>query len=128
MEIPSNCRYTKDHEWIKVDGQLATIGITSFAQGELGDIVFVELPAIGRTLKQKETICVVESTKAASDVYAPVSGTVTEVNKTLSNSPDLVNKNPHNDGWMVKLKDFSKKEYEALMTAEQYRTYLGDKA
>lgn len=127
MDIAANCRYTKDHEWVKIDGALATVGITEFAQGELGDIVFVELPAPGKTIKQKDTLCVVESTKAASDVYAPVGGTVAETNKLLGDTPDAVNKSPYGDGWMVKLKGFSQAEYEALMSAEQYRAYLSER-
>ena len=128
MEIPAGLKYTKDHEWVKVDGSNATMGITAFAQSELGDVVFVDLPAIGKSVKQKGTICVVESTKAASDVYAPLSGEVCEVNVVLKDSPDLVNKSPYADGWMVKLKNVPAGELEALMSAEQYRAHLGDKA
>ena len=125
MEIPSNCRYTKDHEWVRIEGAVVAVGITEFAQGELGDVVFVDLPLPGKVVKQKETLCVVESTKAASDVYAPIGGAVAESNKALADKPDLVNKSPYADGWMVKLKNFSQAECDALMDAAQYREYLG---
>ena len=127
MNFPSDCRYTKEHEWVKVQNGIATIGITEFAQQELGDIVFVELPANGRKVKQGETFCVVESTKAASDVYSPISGSVKEVNKELSAHPEKLNKDSYNTGWMVKLDGISESELKTLMTAEQYKAHLGDK-
>lgn len=127
MNIPENLKYTKDHEWVKIDGSLATIGITDHAQSELGDIVFVDLPPAGKTLKQKDTLCVVESTKAASDVYAPLSGTVSEVNTVLSDKPELINKNPYTDGWMVKLKNPSETELQGLLSAADYRKILESK-
>ena len=127
MNVPDELKYTKDHEWVRVEGSDAVVGITEFAQQELGDVVFVDLPAMGKVLKPKDTVCVVESTKAASDVYAPIGGTVAAVNSALTNSPDLVNKRPYTDGWMVKLKGVSATEVQALMTAAQYRSHIGQK-
>ena len=127
MEFPADLKYTKDHEWVRLEGAGATVGITEFAQSELGDIVFVDLPPVGRTLKQKDAVCVVESTKAASDVYTPVGGVVSEVNSALRDTPDLVNKSSYTDGWMVKLKNASAADAEKLMSAAQYKQYLGDK-
>ena len=121
MNFPDNLRYTKDHEWILVEGNTATVGITEFAQSELGDLVFVELPAVGKKVAQKNTLCVVESTKAASDVYAPVGGTVSAVNEKLSNSPELVNSSSYTDGWLVKLSDISAAEAAGLMSAAEYK-------
>lgn len=128
MEFPNNLKYTKDHEWVLVEGDSATIGITEFAQSELGDLVFVDLPSVGKTLKQGETLCVVESTKAASDVYSPVSGSVKEVNTALGSAPEKVNKSPYKEGWLAKLTKFSQVEVSALMSADQYRALLGAKA
>lgn len=128
MNIPEDLKYTKDHEWVKTNGSLVTIGITDHAQSELGDIVFVDLPAVGKAIKQKETLCVVESTKAASDVYAPLSGTVAEVNQRLGDKPELINKNPYADGWMVKLKDAPETELQGLLSAADYKKFLENKA
>jgi len=120
MKIPADLRYTKDHEWVRIEGDNATVGITEFAQEELGEIVFVELPEVGQELQKGETLCVVESTKAASDVYAPVSGKVTEVNSTLSESPDGVNSSPYGDGWMVKLELADPDDVSSLLDSDQY--------
>ena len=128
MEIPENLRYTKEHEWVKIEGTTATMGITEFAQSELGDVVFVDPAAVGKVVKQKDSVCVVESTKAASDVSAPIGGTVSEVNAALAHSPDLVNKSPYGDGWMLKFKGINTQEIEALLTAAQYKAHLGGKA
>ena len=127
MGYPDNCRYTKDHEWIRIEGNLAVIGITEFAQSELGEIVFADLPAKGKTVKPGDSLCVVESTKAASDVYAPISGTVAEANGELSAAPNTINTDPHTKGWMVKLEKFDPKEVEKLMTAAQYEQHLANK-
>lgn len=121
MEFPNNLKYTKDHEWVRVEGGSAVMGITEFAQNELGEVVFVDLPANSKTFKQGETLCVVESTKAASDVYAPISGTVAEVNNLLKDSPDKVNSAPYTDGWMVKLSNPNQAEIAKLMSADEYR-------
>jgi glycine cleavage system H protein len=117
-------KYTKEHEWVRIDNDIAYIGITEFAQGELGDIVFVDLPSVGKQVQQANTLCVVESTKAASDVYAPISGTVVEVNSELNTSPALVNKDPLGEGWMVKLKDFNRADLDKLMSLEQYNKLI----
>ena len=128
MNFPAELKFTKEHEWVKVDGTSATMGISEFAQNELGEVVFAELPAKGKTFKPGETICVVESTKAASDVYAPLSGTVKETNTALSSQPDLINKSPYTDGWMVKLDNINKADLDKLMSADEYKKFLGDKA
>ena len=113
-------KYTKDHEWIKVDGAIATVGITAHAQEQLGDVVFVELPAVGKALKQGGEAAVVESVKAASDVFAPVSGEVVEVNKELEGDPALVNRGAESDGWFFKVKLKNNSELEGLMDKAAY--------
>jgi len=124
MNIPENLKYTKDHEWIKIEGNTATVGITEFAQSELGELVFVDLPAQGKAVKPHATLCVVESTKAASDVYAPLTGSVKEVNSALTDNPSLVNTKPYEDGWMVKLENLNEAELAGLLSAAQYRELL----
>jgi len=118
--------YTKEHEWVRVDGDEATVGITDFAQGQLGDVVFVEVPDQGRTLSQGGEAAVVESVKAASDVYAPVSGTVTEGNQAVVDEPSLVNTDPEGEGWFFKLTLSDNHELAGLMSAEQYQAYCAD--
>ena len=115
--------YTKEHEWVSVDGDRATVGITDFAQGQLGDVVFVEVPEAGRTLRQGGEAAVVESVKAASDVYAPVSGTVVEGNQALVDDPALVNSDPEGEGWFFKLTLSDTHEINDLMDADQYRAF-----
>lgn len=127
MEFPENLKYTKDHEWVKIDGSDAVMGITAFAVHELGEIVFADLPAVGKTFKKGDSICVVESTKAASDVYSALSGTVKEINQTLANSPDRINNSPYVEGWLVKLSGLSKAEESQLMSAAEYKALVGDK-
>lgn len=124
METPSDCKYTKEHEWIKVEGEFGTIGITFYAQKQLTDVVFVELPDKGKKVEQSKGLCVVESVKSVSDVYAPVSGEVTERNEKLKTNPELVNSEPYGEGWLCKLKIRNKKELDNLMSAEQYDNYL----
>ena len=124
MKFPENLRYTKEHEWVKLDGAIATIGITEFAQDALGELVFVELPSVGKSIQQGGTVCVVESTKAASDVYAPLSGKVKEVNPGLNDTPSLVNSNPYDQGWMVKLDGLNEAELKNLMTAADYAKFV----
>ena len=104
MSVPTDLRYTRDHEWVRLDGDVATVGITQYAADQLGDIVFVELPDVGRTLEAAKAFGVVESVKAVSDLYAPLAGEVTEVNGALSGSPELVNSDPYGEGWMIKVK------------------------
>jgi glycine cleavage system H protein len=123
--VPDNLRYTKDHEWIRVDGDLATVGITDHAQQELGDIVFVELPKVGGVLEQSASFGSVESVKAVSDVYSPASGEVVEVNTALAESPEKVNADPYGDGWIMKLRLSDAGQVSGLMTAAQYTEYVG---
>jgi glycine cleavage system H protein len=120
MSYPDDLRYSKEHEWVRADGDEATIGITSFAADELGDIVFVELPEVGATLKQFGTFGVVESVKAVSDLYAPVSGEVTEVNDALRDAPELLNGDPFGEGWIARVTLTDASELDALMDAAGY--------
>lgn len=124
MEFPNNCKYTKDHEWVRVEGDSCVVGITEFAQSELGELVFVDLPAVGKVVTPGSTLCVVESTKAASDVYAPVNGKVAEINSALKDTPSLVNTESYTGGWMAKLSGVPKAEIDALLTVEQYKELL----
>jgi glycine cleavage system H protein len=122
---PKHVRYTKEHEWIAAEGDVGTVGITDFAQHELGDIVFVELPEVGRKVKAGETIGTVESVKAVSEVYSPVSGTVAEVNPALADAPETLNKDPQGAGWICKLKLGSPEELDGLMDADAYAALTG---
>ncbi len=121
---PDDFRYTKDHEWVRVEGDLATIGITDFAQKQLGDVVYVELPAVGTKLDVHQTIGVVESVKAVSDIYSPISGEVTAVNEDLNNSPEILNQDPHGKGWIIRLKIGNPDDLEKLMRAPEYEAFL----
>jgi glycine cleavage system H protein len=123
--VPENLRYTKDHEWIRVDGDVAVIGITDHAQQELGDIVFVELPKVGAKLEQSATFGSVESVKAVSDVYAPAAGEVTEVNSGLADAPEKVNSDPYGEGWMMKIRLRDPQQVAGLMSAADYTQYVG---
>ena len=118
--VPTDLRYTKDHEWVRLDGDVATVGITEFAASQLGDIVFVELPAVGATLTQAGTFGVVESVKAVSDLFAPVGGEVTEVNDELGGQPELVNSEPYGAGWMVKLRVADEAQLGELLDPAAY--------
>ncbi len=118
-------RFTKDHEWVSVDGDTATIGITAYAAEQLGDVVFVEVPDVGKTVKQGDGLAVVESVKAASDVYAPVAGEVTEANTRLSDAPEVVSIEPETGGWFAKLKLADPSQVDALMDRAAYEQYLG---
>lgn len=121
---PNEFRYTKDHEWIKLEGDEAVVGITDFAQNQLGDIIYVELPAVGKELAAHQTIGVVESVKSVSDVYAPVAGVVAKVNEALATTADLLNKDPHGQGWIVRIKVKDKKDLESLFTSGDYEKFL----
>ena len=120
MSYPDDLRYSKEHEWVRVDGSRATVGITSFAADELGDIVFVELPEVGTSLSQFGTFGVVESVKAVSDLYAPVSGEVVEINDALRDTPELLNSDPFGEGWIARVEIADEGELDALMDAEAY--------
>ena len=123
--VPDELKYTKEHEWVRDEGGEAVIGITDHAQSELGDVVFVELPAVGTEVRQFETFGVVESVKAASDLYAPLSGTVTAVNADLNDQPDLVNSGPYEGGWLIKVKPSDAGERTSLLDAAAYRDLIG---
>ena len=124
MNFPANLKYTKDHEWIRVEGNTGWIGITEYAQGELGDVVFVELPAVGTKLETGKSFGTIEAVKAVSDLYAPVAGEVTELNKEVQNSPELANKEPYERGWMIKITIANQGEVNALLDAESYKKLI----
>ena len=123
--VPTDLKYAKSHEWIRVSGETATVGITDHAQHELTDIVFVELPAVGRKVKAGEACAVVESVKTASDIYSPVSGEILEVNQAVVDKPELVNTDPHGNGWFYKIKLSDAAELNALLTPENYKAQIG---
>ena len=125
MNIPQDLKYTKDHEWIKIEGDSATIGITDFAQNELGDIVYVDISSVGQDVKQHEVFGTVEAVKTVSDLYMPVSGKVTEFNKSLESAPQKVNNDPYGDGWMVKVSISNAGEVSGLLSADQYKELIG---
>jgi len=125
---PADYRYTKDHEWIKVEGSLGTIGITDYAQHELGDVVFVELPKVAARIKAGESFGSVESVKAVSDIFSPVSGEIAEINSALVDAPEKINHDPHGAAWLVRIKLDDPKEVSALMDAKAYQTYVDEKA
>ena len=124
MNVPAELKYTKDHEWIRIEGNYAYIGVTDFAQGELGDIVFVEIETIGETLKKEEVFGTIEAVKTVSDLFMPLSGEVLEVNPLLEESPDVVNKDPYGKGWMVKIKVSDPSEADDLLSAGKYSALL----
>ena len=124
MNVPADLLYTKDHEWLRVEGSIGYIGVTDFAQGELGDVVFIEIETAGETLKAEEVFGTIEAVKTVSDMFMPVSGEVLEVNPKLEEKPDVVNKDPYGEGWMVKISIANPKELEALLTAEKYKALL----
>lgn len=126
--IPKDLRYHKEHEWVRVDGQQATLGISHFAQDALGDVVFVDLPKVGTTVTANQEIGEVESTKATSNIYSPVSGKVIEVNTTLQDHPEYLNKDPYGQGWIAVIEMDSPAEMDALMTAEQYEEFLSSQS
>jgi glycine cleavage system H protein len=126
MTVPQDLRYSKEHEWVRLEGDVATIGITQFAQEQLGDVVFVELPEKGATIRQFSSLGVVESVKAASDIYSPISGEVLERNVKVIEKPELVNQKPYDDGWMLKVKLADKGELQKLLSAEDYRSHIGE--
>jgi glycine cleavage system H protein len=126
MEFPEDLKYSKEHEWVLVEDNVATVGITDYAQDQLGDIVFVEMPAIGDKVSKEDAFGVVESVKAVSDIYAPVSGKVMEVNDDLPDNPEMVNEDPYGDGWMIKIEMNDLEELHDLMTAAEYEEYVAE--
>ncbi|WDF77510.1 glycine cleavage system protein GcvH [Mucilaginibacter sp. KACC 22773] len=125
MNFPAELKYTKDHEWIKVEGNEATIGITEFAQSELGDIVYVDIASLGKEVAKDAVFGTVEAVKTVSDLFMPVTGTVTEINPALNNQPDLVNSDPYGEGWMVKITVADVSEIESLLSAGDYKSVVG---
>ena len=125
MDIPDNLKYTKDHEWIRVEGNTVFVGITDFAQGELGDIVFIEIETVGENLAKEEVFGTVEAVKTVSDLFMPISGEVLEVNQNLESNPEVVNKDPYGDGWIVKIRVQNTAELDDLLSAEQYKEVIG---
>jgi glycine cleavage system H protein len=121
VNIPAELKYTKEHEWVKIDGNVATIGITDYAQGELGDIVFVELPDIGAEVRQMDSFGTIEAVKAVSDLYSPVTGKVVEINSALDDDPMVINQDPYGDGWMLKVELSDTSEIEQLLDASGYK-------
>jgi glycine cleavage system H protein len=124
MNIPENLKYTKDHEWIKSEGNIAIIGVTDYAQGELGDIVFIEIETEGEELKKEEVFGTIEAVKTVSDLFMPVSGTVEEVNASLEEAPEKVNKDPYGDGWLIKINLSDPSELDDLLDAQQYKELI----
>jgi glycine cleavage system H protein len=125
MSYPQELKYTKDHEWMRIDGDIATIGITAFAQGELGDIVYIDINTVGKELAAEEVFGTVEAVKTVSDLFLPVAGTITEVNPSLEANPELVNSDPYGAGWMVKVKLTNAVDADALMNAADYEKLVG---
>ena len=125
MNIPQNLKYSNDHEWIRVEGDEAFIGITDFAQGQLGDIVFVDVDTVGETLEANEVFGSIEAVKTVSDAFIPVGGEILEFNESLNDAPDTVNKDPYGEGWMIKIKMTDPSQVDALLTAEQYAALIG---
>ncbi|HTB99512.1 MAG TPA: glycine cleavage system protein GcvH [Ferruginibacter sp.] len=124
MNIPANLKYTKEHEWISIEGNIATVGITDFAQGELGDIVYVDIPSKGKILAAEEIFGTVEAVKTVSDLFLPLAGTLTEINPLLESEPELVNSDPYGKGWMIKLTVANAADIDKLLTAEAYKALV----
>ncbi|MDT0643365.1 glycine cleavage system protein GcvH [Zunongwangia sp. F363] len=125
MNIPQELKYTKDHEWVKVEGDVATVGVTDFAQGELGDIVYVEVETVDETLDREEVFGTVEAVKTVSDLFAPLSGEIVEFNTSLEDEPEKVNNDPYGEGWMVKIKFTDASELDDLLSAKEYKEIVG---
>ena len=125
MNFPEDLKYTKDHEWVKVEGDTATIGVTDFAQSELGDIVYVEIETEGETLDQEEVFGTVEAVKTVSDLFMPISGEVVEFNESIEGSPEAVNQDPYGDGWVIKVKIGDMSQIDSLMSAADYKAMIG---
>ncbi len=126
MDFPQELKYTKDHEWIRIEGDIAVIGITAYAQGELGDIVYVDVDALGETLDAEETFGSVEAVKTVSDLFMPLTGEIIEFNELLESEPEKVNDDPYGEGWMIKVKISDSSEIDNLMSAKDYKTMIGE--
>jgi len=126
MDFPAALKYTKDHEWVKVEGNDAYIGITEFAQRELGDIVYIDIPSVGKEVAKEEVFGTVEAVKTVSDLFMPVTGTITEINAKLDSQPELVNSDPYGDGWMVKISLQNVADVDALLSADDYKAIIGE--
>lgn len=124
MNIPANLKYTNEHEWVRVEGDVVYVGITDYAQEQLGDIVFVDIPTVGETLNAGDTIGTIEVVKTISDIFCPISGEVLEVNEALEENPALVNQDPYGEGWLVKIKPAADSDFDALLDAEAYKALL----
>jgi len=124
MNVPANLKYTKDHEWLRVEGNSGYVGVTDFAQGELGDVVFIEIGTVGETLKKEEVFGTIEAVKTVSDMFMPVGGEILEVNPALEETPDVVNKDPYGKGWMVKISITNPSEVNDLLSPEKYKTLI----
>ena len=120
MSFPNDIKFTDDHEWIKIDDNIVTIGITDFAQSELGDIIYVEFPDVGTKFSNKDSIGTLEAVKTVADIFAPLSGFITEINESLEDNPELINESPYENGWIIKMKIDNKEDYEKLLNAEEY--------
>ncbi|MBA4322520.1 MAG: glycine cleavage system protein H [Odoribacter sp.] len=125
MNVPANLKYTKDHEWIRIEGETGYVGVTDFAQGELGDIVFVEIETVGETLNKEEVFGTIEAVKTVSDMFMPVSGEILEMNPAIEETPDVINKDPYGKGWMIKIKITNPSEINDLLTPEKYSALAG---
>ncbi|MBC7409998.1 MAG: glycine cleavage system protein GcvH [Arcicella sp.] len=125
MNFPAELRYTKEHEWVKLEGDMATVGITDFAQGELGDIVYVEIETVGQTLAKDEIFGSVEAVKTVSDLFLPIAGEILEINPALNNQPELVNTDPFGEGWMIKMKVSNTADFDSLMDVDTYQAHTG---
>ncbi|TFH02574.1 MAG: glycine cleavage system protein GcvH [Calditrichales bacterium] len=125
MNIPEDLRYTEDHEWARLAGDVVTVGITDYAQGELGDVVYLDLPSVGDQFKANDTFGSIEAVKAAADLYLPVTGEIVEVNQAVADTPETINSDPYGDGWMVKIKVSDPTEFNGLMDSRAYQSHIG---
>lgn len=125
MSIPKELKYSEDHEWVRKEGDVLVVGITDYAQGELGDVVYLDLPAVGDTFNQKDPFGSIEAVKAAADLYMPLTGEIVEANNALPDTPETINKDPYGEGWMIKIKIESTEEYDSLMDSAAYEKHIG---
>ena len=125
MNIPAELKYTKDHEWVKLEGDIATVGVTDFAQGELGDVVYVEVERLGENLEAEEVFGTIEAVKTVSDLFMPLSGEVLEINEAIEDEPEIVNEDAYGKGWMIKIKVSDSAKYDSLLSAEEYKALVG---